>query len=430
MELTFTDTLLTIFPKESIQSIIIYGYLYFLMFFYGSEQWKGYSSFEKFVFPVIMGGAVYYLITIPISVFFGILKVFQNGGAQINPLLYNDTIFYIVLVYLVIWRFVLSNCSLKENNNNNFFNITKYLIIATISFIFIVDFVLLLAFISSDYQEFLPYVFLSFSVLILLALLYVLFLEFYGQKFVLTPSEIDDFFIDLKWKSDWIKNKIPKYKTNTKRLLFIILIFSLIVTVPIGGKHLLKTSVQLVEEKPLNRLEIPVIETWGTKNNITGDFDVEQNYSITFGLIPWVKLKPTISLDESGKSYCIDPKSSFDGEYLTINGSRWNTINVILCGKKRDNNIPKIYEINKAKLNETFQKWEIKFTNPFDSYIKIHEVILEKDRQLKFSYYEKNNMDFVEIKTDQSDIIVITQVSIWHKNRYPNQSITLFFEKK
>ena len=214
------DTLLTIFPKEIIQYIIIYGYIYFILFSYGSEQWKEYSSFEKFAFPVMMGGVVYYFITIPISVFWTILKVFQNEVTQINPLLYTETIFNFVLIYLVAWRLYLSNVSLKENDH--FFNATKYLIIATIYSILIVDIVLFLAFISSDYQEFLPNVFLSFLVLILLAFLYVLFLEFYGKKIFLNPQRIDDFFIDLKSTSDRLKDIISKNETNIKRTLFII----------------------------------------------------------------------------------------------------------------------------------------------------------------------------------------------------------------
>ena len=417
------DTLLTIFPKESIQYIVIYGYVYFLLFSYGSKQWKDdYSSFEKFVFPVMMGGTVYYLITIPISVFWIILKVFQNEVAQINPLPYTEIIFNLVLVYLVGWRLYLSKVSLKENDH--FFKATKYLIIASAVFIFIADLVLFLAFILSDYQDFVPYVFLSFAQLILLISLYVLFLEFYGHKTFLKPQEIDDFFINLKSKSGRLKDIISKNKTNINRALFVVLIVVLI-TVPIGGKYLLKTSVQLVE-KPIS-LEIPIIQTWGYRNNITGYLEVEQNHSITFKLIPWKKIKPNISLVPSEKSYCIDP--NLNGEYLTINGSSWSTTNVILCGKKPENNLPRIYEIKKENLNDTFQKWEITFNNPYPYNIHINEFDIEKDKQFKFINYSINNLLFAGRYIDQLETIGFTGLVVWYNGRYSNQSITLLFEK-
>ncbi|MCK4799181.1 MAG: hypothetical protein KAT05_17545, partial [Spirochaetes bacterium] len=392
---------------------------------YGSKQWKDeFSSFEKLVLPLMMGGAVYYLITIPISAFLTILKVFRNDVTQINLLSHTETIFYIVLLYLAIWRLVFSNCSLKENNN--FFNITKYLIIATIGTISIANFILLLAFIFSDYLDFLIYIILSYVLLFLLVVLYSFFLEFYGQKIILKPQEIDDFFIDLKWKSGRLKDIISKKKTNINRWLFIILIVVLIAA-PIGGNYLLKTNVQMVDEKNIS-LEIPIIQTWEYRKNITGDLEVEQNHSITFKLIPWKKFKPNISLVPPEKSYCIDP--NLNGEYLTINGSSWSTTNVILCGKKPENNLPRIYEIKKENLNDTFQKWEIKFNNPYPYNIHINEFDIEKDKQFKFINYSINNLLFTGRYIDQLETIGFTGLVIWYKGRYSNQSITLLFEKK
>ena len=397
-----------------------------MLFFYGSKQWKEeFSSFEKLVLPLMMGGAVYYLITVPISVFFGILKLFQNGVTQLNPLLYTDTIFYIVLFYLAIWRLVFSNCSLKENNN--FFNITKYLIKATISTISIVNFILLLAFIFSDYLDFLIHILVSYVLLFLLVVLYFFFLEFYGQKSVLKPQEIDAIFIYLKSTSCRLKDITSKNKTNINRALLIIFIFILIAA-PIGGTYLLKTSVQLVKEET-HMLVIDNLFFNRQNSGISGDLYVWHNYSIEFGLIPWMKFKPNISL-ENRHGENINSKYNLSGDRLLIKNTSWNTIYVNLYGKKEMHDIPQFYTLNINDSNETYPQWELKFNNPYPYDVEIDHINFDKNQQLKLIKVDKNNLRLNEIIGDINEPhMTIIKVRLPHGDIYPNQSITLFFEK-
>lgn len=68
------DLLTVILPKDIYQAIIIFGFIYFLLIFYGSEQWKEYSDFEKVIFSILSGYVVWVLFIFPISFFMNTLK--------------------------------------------------------------------------------------------------------------------------------------------------------------------------------------------------------------------------------------------------------------------------------------------------------------------------------------------------------------------
>lgn len=214
------------------------------------------------------------------------------------------------------------------------------------------------------------------------------------------------------------------YAKFTQRWVIIVSI-----AVLFGGNYYLKTPTPLVDEKK-TKLEISFISTgleWEPYRSSDGYFDIEQNYTIKFGLIPWVKFKPdNISLiDLYGNPYYNSLNYGLSGEYVIINGSRWNSTNVIIKGKRHEYNLPKFYNLSKKQYNETVQIWDINFTNPYGFFIKIDEFVIVKNQQLKLINYNLNSVPDANLR-EQGSIFVS---KVWLDPYVPNQSITLFFEK-
>ncbi len=397
------DIITQIIPKDILPQIITYGLLYFLLIFYGSEKWKNFSEFEKIVFSVLSGGIVWYFLVAPISFFLTMLKIFQNELPEIKYYdLYPQGIYllYYIFIYLLVWRLIFNNKPLRDDKS--FFQSTKYLIITVVIFLLLVDYTLFAAFLFSEYQEYLTYIAtsISFSVAILL-LFYPIFLAVYGEK--ITPPLIDEFFANLKLKENSLKNMIYRKKNIIKRSLSIIFLIVLIVVAPFTGIYLLKTTTQLVEEKS-DRLIIDSMPITRAYRNISGDFFVWQNYSIKFGIMPWAKIKPNISLknrfDEPVNSY------SIRGDYILINNSRFNTTNVILYGKKEINNVPNsyFYTLETSDFNDTIQRWDIIFNNTYPYDIEINEVIIDPARELKFINYHRSNLGLDDVINEEEKI--------------------------
>jgi len=418
------DILTVLLPTEVYQLIIFSGIIYFVLFFYGTNQWEKYTEFDKVVFSVIFGGFVWYFFILPISIFVFTLNVFQKPEIIIpnDFSKYSYFIYFILAFYLIYWRlFKINNRPLRDNNN--FLKFTELLIGATISVIAVIDCVLLVAFSLSTYQEQLVYILLSILSLVLLIFLYKIFLKIFplNKKFFQYSDNLP--YLNL------LKNK------NLSALLIIIIMF---VGAFFIGTYYLKTTSQFIDEKSTG-LEIPRIETWKYRNNLSGIFDVEQYYTIKFLYIPWIKIKSNISLiDIYGKPYREYPNYTFRGEYeVIINGSRWSNVNVSLKGKKLDNNITRFYKIEKNNLNETVQRWDIIFSNPYDLYVKIYEIDIEKDNQFnQFINYNITNLRFNKEALDEilrnpqdQETVSIKDVGVRHNSLNLNQSITLFFSK-
>lgn len=69
--------------------------------------------------------------------------------------------------------------------------------------------------------------------------------------------------------------------------LWVLIISIISVAAVLMGTYYLKTTTQFIDEKSTG-LEIPRIETWNYRNNLSGIFDVEQYYTIKFRYIPWI----------------------------------------------------------------------------------------------------------------------------------------------
>ena len=147
-----SDYILRIFPTEIATEIVIYGFIYFLLIFYGTNQWKNrFTDFDKVIFSVMTGGVVWYFFIFPISFFLNTLSVFEKPEIKYSDLFQYAYLFYIIFAYLLIWRLTL-NKPLKEDKY--LFLKTKHLILGIIIFIFIVDIILIFIFELSNYTEY------------------------------------------------------------------------------------------------------------------------------------------------------------------------------------------------------------------------------------------------------------------------------------
>lgn len=352
------DTLAVLLPTDIYQVIIFSGIIYFILFFYGTKQWEKYSEFDKVVFSVIFGGFVFYFLILPVSIFLFVLNVFQKPQILIsNDLsIYSYAVYFILAIYLIWWRLLKTN-NRPLSDNDTFMGFTELLIAVTLLLLALMDVALFVAFSFSTYQEFLGYILLSIISLVLLFSLYHIFLKIFHVKGNIFH------YSDKKPYLNLILNN---------KMLWVSIVLIISVVAALIGTHFLKTTTQLVDEQKTT-LEIPRIETWN-RSNISGDFDIAQKYKITFGLIPWIKFRPNISLiDESGKPYHPEPEPDYylAGEYVIVNGSRMNSTNITLVGKKHEDNLPKIYKLEAKDLNDSVKRWNLIFTNPYDLYIKI-----------------------------------------------------------
>ncbi|NJD77356.1 MAG: hypothetical protein FIB08_09720 [Candidatus Methanoperedens sp.] len=424
------DILTVTLPKDIYQFIIVYGFAYFLLIFYGTKQWDKYSSFEKVVFSVLSGYVVWVFFVFPISFFMNTLDVFQR---ELSDIKYTDLykylyIFNYIFAYLIVWRLLFSKQPLRDNKI--FFKFTKYLITAILIIFFMADYLYLVSFTFSEYQEYLGYAMYSFFYLLAISIFYLIFLEIYGEKFIIISKiKKDNSFKNLYCRLIFLKYIILKREKKIKQLIVGIFIIVVIAFLFIGY-YSLKTTTQLEEEEP-DRLIIDSMFITRANRTVSGDFFVRQNYSVKFGAIPWVKIKPNItlknSLDEPTNLY------PFRGDYLLINNSRFNTTNIILYGKKEISNLPNsyFYELEISSLNDTVQKWDIIFNNSYNYTIEINEAIIDPMRELKFINYSRNNLSLGDvINEDQRIIIRRVWIAPDLSKIYSNRSISLFFESK
>jgi len=413
------DVLITILPTEVYQPIIIFGVICFFLFFYGTKQWEKYSDFDKIVFSIIFGGFLFYFFTLPFSFFVNTLNLLQIGVLNSNDLILVSNILFFVFVFVLFTNRLIYNKPL--NDNKKFLKEIKDYFGLLLIGVIIIDYALFFAFYFSTYKDF-SFVML-FSIILFLFGYVVLYFVFISLFLTNWKSSFDS---DKRFYFDLMKSKY-------KRLILLIIVIT--IGASFVGMFFFNTTTELLDQQNKG-LEIPRIETWN-RSNLSGIFDVEQHYTIKFSYIPWIKIKPNISLmDNNGKPYYTNSNYTFRGEYeVIINDSKWNTINVSLNGKKRDNNLPRIYKIEKKDFNDTVQRWDIIFTNPYDMYINIYEFDIEKDKQFnQFINYSSNDMDFDKeglnqtLKNNYNDqTLAIKDVGVRHNSRNLNQSITLFF---
>lgn len=426
-----SDILTQILPKDILPYTIIYGFVYFLLIFYGTEkQWGKYSSFEKTVFSAMSGGFVWFFFIFPISYFLASLVIFQKELVITDTDLfwYAKILYFIILLYLLIWRLIFSNRPLRDNNT--FFEFTKLAIKAIWYFLVMMNLLLYAIIISSEYREYVAYPLYSFIYSFLfVGLFYSIFLEIYGEK-IITSSEIDNFSDYLALKIQSLKSKISINETLIMRIVVLVFII-LIIFGLFTGKYLTKTTTQIVEKT--ERLvidEMYIHPYYWQEVNISGDYQVEQNYSIKFGLIPWTKIRPNITLRD-GYNVPTNPNYNFMQNSLYINNSWLNTTNIILRGIKEGSNIPKFYTLKIIDLNETTQRWDIEFNNIYSYPIEIYYLTVYQPPELKYIKYEKSDgLSLNEVVMENSHTI-IKRVTIHPEsdNINPNQSITLYFEK-
>ena len=424
MSLEYTDILSEILPEEVYKSILISGLIYFILIYYGTKQWGKFSDFDKIVFSIISGTIVFYLFVFPLVLLRMSLNIVSKSTIfnDTDFVLYSTTVILIILAYLSSIRLINDNRPLRNDiiflNSTRLFSIIIYII-------FIIIYILSIASLFAKYGGGLAISFVNLFISIPIILsFYLIFIKIFpnNEKLLSHPH-----------KEDYMKSLILNNKKSA--ILFIVIISILAALI---GIYCLNTTSELVYHHE-DRLKITDLDI-NRGGNITvspmGNFDITQIYRIKYQFIPWIKINSNMSLvDSSGKPYQQYENYSFNGKNdVIINGPRWSTIDAYLIGIKQDN-LPRIYTLEKKDVNETHQIWNISFTNPYEFYVEIYRLNIVNDEKLKLINYKINNLDFDKEKLDESiknpiykNIITINDVGVWGKNVYPNQSITLFFE--
>lgn len=291
------------------------------------------------------------------------------------------------------------------------------------------NYLYLVAFNFSGYQEYVGYAIYSFLYLLGTFIFYLIFLEIYGEKFIkISEMKKDNLFINLYSRLILLKHVILKHEKKIRQIIGAIFII-VIIAVLFVGNYYLKTTAQFVKEEP-NKLVINDLFVNRSNNNLSGTLFVSQNYTLKFGLIPWGRIRLNISSVESDNVKT--PDYNFSGNYLYIKNSSWNTISVELYGWKQEYNISEFHTLKINDLNNTIQRWDINFYNPHPYDIYINEVVVEMGNQLRYNNYTRDNLAPFDIVNNPTDHYIVIQ-HVWLPRywlpQYANHSITLFFEK-
>lgn len=166
-----------------------------------------------------------------------------------------------------------------------------------------------------------------------------------------------------------------------------------------------------------NRLDVYVFD-------ISGNYRVEQNISIKFGLIPWTKIKPNITFQDINGNFMNVQDYDFATGYLYEKDIPFNTKYVQLMGIKKGY-VPQFYILEIKDLNDTIQRWDIKFNNTNSYPIDIFAIKLVTNG-LKYINCSTRDMPLPDVAGDVIDHVNIPSDP---SKIYSNWSITLYFEK-
>ena len=78
------DIIMDIFPTEIAFGIVIVGFGIFFLYFFGTDEWKGFSDLEKIIYSIITGWLLWFFVIYPISMGYETFNLLFKDTNEIN----------------------------------------------------------------------------------------------------------------------------------------------------------------------------------------------------------------------------------------------------------------------------------------------------------------------------------------------------------
>ena len=266
--------------------MIIAGFLIFLMYFYKSELWDGFSDFDKLSFSIVCGITVFMGLVVPLARIIFAMNKFINGYdfVEIESEEIIET-YKLIYIYILLGLFVLTSTSPKPLYDN-----FKKIFVGYFTFICVLSILyaeLTFALLLSQFRDYVPLISGNISMSIFfMATFFFVYLAIHKKSSPLIFEEIKRF----------------SRKFRLKKIHSILFLLLLILLPYVFGTFLFSYKVTENEEH-INLVSIKKIDV--ERNVISPARElIFRDYSIKMPiLISWAKVKPDLSL-----------KNKFDNE--------------------------------------------------------------------------------------------------------------------
>lgn len=377
--------------KELLTYLVPLGYLIFILYFYGSEKWNGFTDFDKISFSVVISFIVLYFLVMPISwtsisihnffIFNGESRIISPSHSQFIGT--YITHLFIIFAFLFAIR-MFSSGSLYENKK-------VYIGIFRTVFLFLLFFVTLLFFFSisfyiGGYIEY--YLYVGFYIL-----LSCMFLATFLFICLTTHKNHGD---PLSFIYNYLNRNDAKYYVIGLAIIF--LIFSVAI-----GMFLFKPSiVENGDQVTKMYIKLLPVSDMPKHKYINAQKTVEKYYVVkTPILIPWVKIETNLTLKSAtGKIDGGYNKYYINDNYFIVNDSS-KQVNVTVVGTTEDFYLTD--ELIYLPPDHTFQNEtemvNLTLTNNISAAIKIKSItiqvnenyVLTDDNFVKTQYFANGN---------------------------------------
>ena len=382
--------IMEMFPTEIAYGIIIVGFGIFFLYFFGTEEWKGFSDLEKIIYSIITGWLLWFIVIYPILIGYETLKLFFSYTDYtdiFNKTIGNFNVFAgLIFTYFFIGR-LLSDTALFKNEM--FVKITSYLISIIIIILYPLFIFLAVSFQSTSYGYFAQELVNRTSrIMILLAGLLIIFLKINSIKSV---TFLDELKKELSLKFNSIKYIFEKL--NSIRNITIILILFILGSYYTGFLFF-NPSVDDEKNFKVTKLEIPIL--WNEKNsygNLSGSLVIENQVEVSFGWIKWVYIPQNFTIEEAYNTENKSKKYELSGNRVVSRGNE--KANITIKGTQEINVDKNLYNFTIEYFNDT-QIWNLSFINPYQYQIEIKELVIVNPKKLKLIKWNTN--EYVSIK--------------------------------
>ena len=402
------DIIMDIFPTEIAFGIVIVGFGIFFLYFFGTDEWKGFSDLEKIIYSIITGWLLWFLVIYPISMSyetFHLLFTYTTDFDIFNKTIGNFKIYAIIIFACFFAVRLLSDTALSKYTG--FINNTTKIILITIP---IFSYLLILLLVSFYFTSFKYPIESSINRILGTILsfinLYFIFLKVNGNLNLEFPLK---------------KYLVEKFHSNKKIIMIFVGIFVLFIVIACFVGYLFYDPHVVDKNFEITRLEIPVVQINNNSNvNLSGSLFIENQVEVSFGLVKWVYIPRNFTILEAYNTDNNSIKYSFSENEVTIKGN--GKLNITLNGTKETKVNINLYNITEENLNEDFQRFFISFNNPYKYKIFIKQIYLNNTliNHSKMTFLHLREKDSIEtsnfIDPDTPESRINLNISLQPKN--------------
>ena len=402
------DIIMDIFPTEIAFGIVIVGFGIFFLYFFGTDEWKGFSDLEKIIYSIITGWLLWFFVIYPISMGYETFNLLFKDTNDIDIFIKTIGNFKFYAFVIFVCFFVGRICSDSPlSKKKEFVNLTSRIIITTIPILFSLLILLLVSFYFTSFKYPIESLINRFlATIYLFIILYFIFSKVSGNLNLEFPLK---------------KYLVENVDSNKKIIRLLVGLFVLFIVIACFVGYFFYDP-QVVDKKfEITRLEIPVVQINNNSNvNLSGSLFIENEIEVNFGLVKWVYIPRNFTILEAYNTDNNSIKYSFSENEVIIKGN--GKLNITLNGTKETKVNINLYNITEENLNEDFQRFFISFNNPYKYNIFIKQIYLNNTliNHSKMTFLHLREKDIIEtsnfIDPDTPESRINLNISLQPKN--------------